>query len=82
MEKTLDSVAAQLFTNVKKFTPKRSGLAVKSWRKGNQRNLELKISNKQPYMGKLDRGYSKQAPRGFFKPAATLTKNQKIRRFD
>ena len=82
IQETLDAVAAELFKNVKRFTPKRSGQARRSWRKGGRNNLQVKLFNKQPYMGRLNRGYSKQAPKGFVIPAAAATKNTQIRRKD
>lgn len=82
IRKTIDAVAAEMFKNLKRFTPKRSGQARRSWRKGNQQNYSIKLFNKQPYMGKLNKGYSKQAPKGFSKPAAIATKNTRIRRND
>lgn len=82
IRKTINAVAAEMFKNLKRFTPKRSGQAQRSWRKGNQQNYTVKLFNKQPYMGKLNNGYSKQAPQGFSKPAATATQNTRIRRND
>jgi len=81
LEQFMDRTAKALFVNVKKYTPKRSGLAAKSWRKTKQNNFEYTLGNTQSYVPRLDKGYSKQAPRGFFKPASRDTQRTNRGRF-
>lgn len=73
LERFATRTADTLLFNVRKFTPKRSGLAAKSWRKTKDNKFESTLSNNQPYVPRLNRGYSKQAPRGFYQPAARAT---------
>jgi len=70
-----------LFNNIKKFTPKRSGKAAKSWRKTKMNKFDHNLVNNQTYVPRLDKGYSKQAPRGFYKPAVTQTQRTNKGRF-
>jgi len=49
------------------FTPRRSGKAQRAWHvEGRGRNAEA--INDVPYIERLDKGWSKQAPRGILKP--------------
>jgi hypothetical protein len=73
--------ANTLFVNLKKYTPKRSGLAANSWRKRKQNKFDTDLNNAQPYVPRLDRGYSKQAPDGFYTPASRDTRRTNKGRF-
>jgi HK97 gp10 family phage protein len=77
LDKQLDQFVAGtanvLFRNIKSNTPVRSGLAKRSWKKSKRGNKKFAITNPQPYVPLLDKGRSKQAPRGFFKPAVAQT---------
>ena len=81
LEVFVERTANALLTNVRKHTPKRSGQAKASWRKTKQSDKKYLVSNKQPYMGRLDRGYSKQAPDGFYKPGVIDTQRTNRGRF-
>lgn len=81
LEVFVERTANALLTNVRKHTPKRSGLAKSSWRKTKQTDKQYLVANKQPYMGKLDRGYSKQSPNGFYQPAVRDTQRTNRGRF-
>ena len=81
LEVFMGRTANTLFVNLKKYTPKRSGLAANSWRKRKQNQLEYDLNNAQPYVPRLDRGYSKQAPRGFYQPASRDTRRTNKGRF-
>ena len=81
LEVFMGRTANALFQNLKKFTPKRSGLASQSWRKKQRNKLEYNLTNNQPYVPRLDRGYSKQAPRGFYQPASSETRRTNKGRF-
>jgi hypothetical protein len=81
LEVFMERTAGTLFRNLKKYTPKRSGLASNSWRKRKRNKLEYNLTNAQPYVPRLDRGYSKQAPRGFYQPASRDTRRTNKGRF-
>ena len=64
----------------KVFTPVKSGRARDSWRLKRKNDLHFRISNKTPYINRLDEGYSKQAPNGIVRPAVQEVANKTIRR--
>jgi hypothetical protein len=66
---TVRQVSRDLFTEVKRFTPVKSGRARKGWKFRQKNKLHYRISNKVPYINRLDEGYSKQAPNGIVRPA-------------
>ena len=73
---TVRSIANDLFATVRKLTPKRSGRARRNWRLKKQTNTRYNLTNSVPYATRLDEGYSKQAPRGFYRPAAREVSNR------
>ena len=77
----MDRTANTLLVNLRKYTPKRSGLAAKSWRKTKSVGKTYNLSNRQPYVPRLDKGYSKKAPNGFFTPASRETTRTNKGRF-
>ena len=77
----MDRTANTLLVNPRKFTPKRSGLAARSWYKRKGVGQSYTLSNKQPYVARLDKGYSKKAPNGFYKPASRETTRTNKGRF-
>jgi len=81
IDQTVRSVAKTFFDEVKKRTPVRSGLAKRSWRFNKKSARSFSVDNKQPYIGRLDEGYSKQAPRGMTRPALreVIAKHKNIR---
>jgi hypothetical protein len=66
-DKEADSLAADLFNGVKSRTPVRSGAAKRAWTKRKQGDSYV-INNPKPYSGRLDNGYSRQAPEGMTRP--------------
>jgi hypothetical protein len=60
---------------VRKRTPIKSGQARRGWQKRTVSNGKA-IANSVPYIGRLENGYSRQAPSGFVNQAidATLTR--------
>jgi len=78
----MERTASTLMSNLKRYTPKRSGLAARSWRKRKDVGNNYTVSNPQPYVPRLDKGYSKQARQGFYKPAATQTQRTNKGRFN
>lgn len=86
LQKSIDqqvrSIATTFFDSVRKRTPVRSGLAKRSWRLNRKSNRKYAVQNKQPYIGRLDEGYSKQAPSGMTRPALdeVIAKHRNLRR--
>lgn len=68
-------ISDDLFTALKKFTPVRSGRARRAWRKKDGR-YKFTMSNKVPYAGRLEQGYSKQSPKGITRPAVREVANK------
>ena len=62
-------VSRNLFTEVKRFTPVKSGRARKGWKFRKRSDSQYRISNRVPYINRLDEGYSKQSPNGIVRPA-------------
>jgi hypothetical protein len=81
LEVFMSRTATTLLQNLKKYTPKRSGKAAAAWRKNKVNKFDSDLNNAQPYVPRLDKGYSKQAPSGFYKPAARDTKRTNKGRF-
>lgn len=74
LEGFIEGTTNVLFRNIKSNTPVRSGLAKRSWRKSKRGKQSFAITNSQPYVPALDKGKSRQAPSGFYKPAVAQTK--------
>ena len=70
------SIAKDLFKTVKKHTPKQSGRARRNWRLNKISNTSYNLRNTVPYAKRLDEGYSKQAPGGFYRPASREVSNR------
>ena len=81
LEVFMSRTANTLFQNLKKYTPKRSGAAASAWRKRKQNKYEYNLGNPLPYVPKLDKGYSRQAPSGFYQPASRDTQRTNKGRF-
>ena len=82
VDQTVRSIAKTFFDSVKRRTPVRSGLARRSWKFNKKSNRKYMVNNKQPYIGRLDEGYSNQAPSGMTKPALdeVIAKHRNLRR--
>lgn len=84
MNKIVDGVVKtisdQLFQDIKRRSPVRSGLFQRSWRKSG-RGKQYRITNPQPYGGKLEAGASRQAPDGVMAPARKNL-NPNFRRYE
>jgi len=81
LDRALDKLVKETATVAKeifqKNTPKRTGNARKNWNtRLGKRDFEL--SNRVPYIERLDNGWSKQAPQGITKPSIKEIK-RKIR---
>ena len=77
LNQTVRAIAKDLFKTVKKFTPKQSGRARSNWRLKKKSNTRYNLTNKVPYIKRLDEGYSKQSPNGFYRPAVGEVSNRK-----
>jgi len=76
LNQTVRSIANDLFKTVKKFTPKQSGRARSNWRLNKKADTKYTLTNKVPYIKRLDEGYSKQSPNGFYRPAVGEVSNR------
>ena len=70
-------VAEIYLDEAKKATPIKSGRARRNWTKQVDRQ-DFSVSNNVPYIGRLEEGYSKQAPKGITR-AATRRANSRIK---
>jgi len=68
-----EEVLTTLQSEIKKRTPIDTGQARRGWKKRTD-----SVRNDVPYIGRLERGYSRQAPKGFTKQAirATIAKRK------
>lgn len=73
-------ISQDYLDTVKVKTPVRSGRARRGWRLNKKRKLNYEVTNRVPYIGRLDEGYSQQAPRGMTRPAAREVLNRARRR--
>lgn len=75
LKKDLRKLTLQMADDYKKAlveeTPKLSGRASLGWRI-KKRKDDAKITNKVPYIGRLENGWSKQAKDGITKPAKAV----------
>jgi len=73
------------YKEVKKTTPVREGRAKRGWRQRGKYDIARKgsqtvIENRVPYIGVLDEGSSKQAPRGMTDPAFRKLSKRRYRK--
>jgi HK97 gp10 family phage protein len=72
---TIKKLADKVKLNAESNTPVRSGYARSQWKKKvTPENFE--VSNKVPYIERLEAGASKQAPRGIIGPTLEQIKGQ------
>lgn len=69
-------VAKTLLVEAKKNTPIDKGRARRAWRV-ERRGTNTHVVNRTPYIGELERGRSKQSPRGILKPTVRGLKNRR-----
>ena len=72
----LYKVAEDALVEAKKQTPIDKGTARRNW-KIQHGNKEVLVYNRLPYIEELERGRSKQAPRGILKPTVNKIKRRK-----
>lgn len=75
LEAVVERVATIVEESVKKFTPIKSGRARRGWNK-KETGQGFNVNNKVPYIGRLEEGYSKQAPKGIIKPTVREIKRR------
>ena len=76
IKKVNTSLVKTLLVEAKKSTPIRQGRARRGWRVERQ-GTNTRVVNRVPYIGTLERGRSKQAPRGILRPTVQKMKNRR-----
>jgi HK97 gp10 family phage protein len=75
LKKFVKEVADDIYQTAKKNTPVKSGRAKRNWtEKVSGNNFEVK--NQVPYIGRLEAGASRQAPKGIIGPTLTQVKGK------
>lgn len=69
-------LADTILIEARKITPIKKGRARRGWRV-ERKGKNTHIVNRVPYIGQLERGRSKQAPRGILKPTLRGLKNRR-----
>ena len=71
MKREIDALISDIASQTKRVaqqnTPIDTGRARKGWKKSRTRQ-GFEVENSVPYIGFLEKGHSKQAPRGILKP--------------
>jgi len=63
----VDATATLVQQTARSKTPIKSGRARRNWNKSTSRQ-GFRVENNVPYIGRLEEGYSKQAPQGIIGP--------------
>lgn len=63
----VEGLMADIVVTARRKTPIQSGNARRGW-KQTGRGTQSQVENSVPYIGRLDRGSSRQAPNGIVKP--------------
>jgi HK97 gp10 family phage protein len=75
LEETIKKIADEVLVDARSNTPIKSGNARRNWnKKVTKENFE--VSNKVPYIERLEAGASKQAPRGIIGPTLEQIKGK------
>lgn len=73
VSRSVTSLSQELYQEITRTTPRRSGQAQRSWTRppkvGDDNYNVVVTTNPLPYIEPLEGGSSKQAPRGFIQPA-------------
>jgi hypothetical protein len=75
LKKTIQELADEVFVDVKANTPVRSGNARSKWTKKVTEN-NFQVTNRVPYIERLEAGASKQAPNGIIGPTLSQIKGK------
>ena len=76
IDQEVRQVAEDTFKTLERYTPKRSGRARSKWRLTGRKG-QYRATNDTPYIERLNRGYSKQSPRGITRPAISEVLNKR-----
>lgn len=79
VDSKVEKVAEQVMTIARSKTPIKSGRARANWSKRTRRQ-GFTVENTVPYIGRLEEGYSKQAPRGILQPTLREVKRKNLGR--
>jgi len=75
LEKTLRQVSNVVYREAREATPVRTGYTKSKWnKKATEENFA--VTNRVPWIERLEKGASKQAPRGIIGPTLTATKGR------
>ena len=80
IDNAIDDSMDDTFSTYRKNTPKRNGYARRNT-KLTKRNETFSIKSNYDYAGRLDEGWSKQAPRGFTSPSFKFLKKRLAKYF-
>ena len=81
VDKLIQDVSRETLSTAKANTPIRSGRARNGWTNTSKGPGLFEVQNSVPYIEQLDKGRSKQAPRGITKPTVrTITGDIRNRR--
>ena len=72
---TIDQIADVVEKEAKASTPVRTGYTRSQWKKRTAKR-DFEVKNSVPWIGKLEAGSSKQAPRGIIGPTLSKVKGQ------
>lgn len=67
VDKLIKDVQSETYKTARKQTPVRTGYARDNWQQDTLKD-GFSVTNSVPYIGRLEKGYSKQAPRGILTP--------------
>ena len=75
LQMTMSQVADEVVKTAKSKTPVKTGYTKSKWEK-RVSNKDFEVSNKVPWIERLEAGSSKQAPRGIIGPTLTTLKGK------
>lgn len=75
LSKFVADLAQDVETEARAHTPIRTGNARRNWTK-TVTNKSFEVKNQVPYIGKLEAGASRQAPKGIIGPTLTTIKGK------
>jgi hypothetical protein len=75
LKQFISQLAEEVYQGAKANTPIRTGNARRNWTKDINKSGAV-IENKVPYIGKLEAGASRQAPKGILGPTLTQIKGK------
>lgn len=73
LEQTVKDVSNVVYREAREATPVRTGYTKSKWNQS-VKDDDFTVSNRVPWIERLEKGASKQAPRGIIGPTLTATK--------